>query len=242
MHMIDSKPPPLSLAACDASGITRLLLVRHGESVTNLTNAFSCLHVDYPLTAEGVLQARETATMLRHSAPRRIFTSPLRRARETAAILAEGCGISTTVVEDFREVNVGDLEREPPSDEAWALHDRIVKSWAQGNAFARFPSGEDYRSLLLRFRRGLLRVCAETGKGTGVVVGHGGIFGYTMKDICPDMASDLLEHNPIRNCSITEITPIVETTGLFRLMRWAECSHLNRLCLPSNAMVAKHLR
>jgi broad specificity phosphatase PhoE len=164
--------------------------------------------------------------VLRQWAPKRIFTSPLERAARTAEIIAERCGAEIVLMEEFREVDVGDLELRPPSRQAWALHDAVIRDWASGNAASAFPGGEDYLSLLRRFRSGLVRVCTEVAGCAGVVVGHGGLFGYTLGDICPGALRDGVPPKPLLNCSVTEIIARPGAPGSFRLIRWADDSHL----------------
>lgn len=205
----------------------RILLVRHAESFTNLDNQLSCLHVDLSLTPNGIQQARKTAQAIRARRPECIFTSPLRRAQETADILATECGIRAQVVEEFREVNVGALESEPNSKKVWAIHDQIITSWARGNTAEAFPMGENYEGLLSRFRRGLLHVVEETDGRVAVIVGHGGIFRYTIKDICPDAMVEAQIEKTLRNCSISEIEGLSDVKGVFRLIAWAEDAHLD---------------
>src|SRR5579864_5128475 len=113
--------------------------VRHGENPANLTREFSYRLVDYPLTENGVRQAQETARYLRDRGITAVYASPLKRAMQTAQIIAAPLGLPVTVVESFREVNVGALERQLPTPETWALHDAICAAWAAGNADMCFP-------------------------------------------------------------------------------------------------------
>lgn len=95
--------------------MTTLYLVRHGENVANLTKEFSHRAVDYSLTDKGRAQAAQTADFFRGHAIDAVYSSPLRRARETAEAIAAVVGKPVTVVEDFREINVGVLEGQAPA-------------------------------------------------------------------------------------------------------------------------------
>jgi broad specificity phosphatase PhoE len=75
----------------------RVWLVRHGEPEVTGT-------LDPGLTARGHAQA---ATLPRRVAPAALCTSPLRRARETAASLEAAWGIAATVDGAFRELPSG---------------------------------------------------------------------------------------------------------------------------------------
>ena len=68
--------------------MNRLYLVRHGENPANLTKEFSYRRVDYGLTPKGVLQARQTAEFFKGKAVHAVYSSPLKRAAETAGIIA----------------------------------------------------------------------------------------------------------------------------------------------------------
>jgi broad specificity phosphatase PhoE len=208
--------------------VNRLYLTRHGENWANLTKEFSCRHVDYSLTAKGLLQARQTAEFFRDKEIQGIFTSPLRRAVETVEIIAETLGLQAVVVEDFREVNVGDLELEPVSAEGWAFYGSVIDGWYSGNHDITFPGGEDYASLWNRMRSGVERVVAGRAGQNLVAVGHGGIFSFTLKDLCPSVDVVWLRSAVNHNCSITEVL-VEQRDGRLaaELVTWASFSHLH---------------
>ena len=205
-----------------------IYLVRHGENPANITHEFTYKKVDYSLTTKGILQAQQTGEYFKGRDIHEIYASPLKRAKETAEIIAQPLHIPVTIMEQFREINVGDLEEMPPTKENWRLHDRIVEAWFEGRHDVPFPGGEDYDSLLRRLRDGLLTVTAnKTGKHI-VIVGHGGIFTRTIQDICPDVDMQEVLRHPNNNCSITEIE--LETSGtdvVGDLKQWASYSHLH---------------
>ena len=139
----------------------RIYLVRHGENVANITKEFSHRLVDYDLTDKGRLQASQTAEYFRTLAESvhidRICSSPLKRAMQTADAISAAVGVPYTVVEDFREINVGDLEKHPPTDESWDTYFRVSDAWYNRRMEVPFPGGEDYDSLYGRFIRGWQR-------------------------------------------------------------------------------------
>ncbi len=203
-------------------------LVRHGENPANITHEFSYKKVDYPLTPKGVLQAQQTGEYFKGRDIDEIYASPLKRAKETAEIIAQSLHLPIAVMEQFREVNVGDLEEMPPTEENWKMHDRVVEAWFEGKHTVSFPGGEDYDSLLSRLRDGLLTVTAnKTGKRI-VIAGHGGIFTRPIQDICPGVDIQKVLRNPNYNCSITEIELTTgETDVVGVLKQWASYSHLH---------------
>ena len=124
-----------------------LYMVRHGENPANITKEFSYRHIDYSLTAKGVLQAEQTAAFFQSIPLDAIYASPLKRASETAEIIARTHNLPVTLLEEFREVNVGDMEQRPPTEENWREHDRIMGQWFKGNLTVAFPGGENFLEL-----------------------------------------------------------------------------------------------
>lgn len=91
----------------------RLLLIRHGESEGNRDRLFTATP-EVPITAAGAAQARAAAERIGRSyAPVRIVTSPFRRARQTAGILAELLAVPVGVEPDLRERSYGSLAGQP---------------------------------------------------------------------------------------------------------------------------------
>ncbi len=133
------------------------------------------------------------------------FTHAAETAIETAAIIGQELGVLPVVMENFREINVGDLELEPVSADTWERHNRIFFQWIAGNADLCFPGGEDYHSLWQRLSGGIRQIIAGKSGRNIIVVGHGGIFSTTLKDLCPNLDLDRMLANPSNNCSITEI-------------------------------------
>lgn len=205
-----------------------LYLIRHGENFANITKEFSYKLVDYSLTPKGVLQAEQTAEFFKSTAIDAIYTSPLKRARETAEIIARPHGLPVTTLEEFREVNVGNLELMPPTEESWRLHDQVVGQWMMGNPTVSFPGGENFLGLVERARRGLLEVTRGRSRLRAIVVAHGGILTAIVRNFCPD-ADDSLTQTGMHNCAITEIELTTgEDESIHGVLRgWARVTHLS---------------
>lgn len=201
-----------------------MILVRHGENPANLTKEFSHRRVDYPLTAKGRLQAQQTAAFLARRPVAAVWSSPLVRAQQTAAPVAEALGLTVRVCEDFREMNVGDLEGMEPRDQAWALYAEVMRQWFSGHPEYRFPGGESRLELVERFRQGLDRV-ASSGDEV-VVVGHGGIFTHGVCELCAvdDPRAFFARENYNASVSLIE-GPFAHQP--WKLLVWGDTSHLS---------------
>jgi broad specificity phosphatase PhoE len=116
-----------------------ILLIRHAH--TDPDNALFARdgRWDPPLSALGREQAQTLAERLATCPPTKLISSPLRRARQTAAATAAGCG-GLAVHEDQRwlEFHRGDEENYPASSPAAVPS---IDSW-QGGEWESWPNGE----------------------------------------------------------------------------------------------------
>jgi len=211
----------------------RLYLVRHGENPANISKVFSSKIIDQSLTSKGVLQAQQTAARFDQldistgNWARAVFSSPLRRAIETAEIIAKMLNLEVSILEEFREIGVGILEERPATQSDWVFHERVMGDWFDGKSETGFPGGENYLDLWARMKSGLLEITRGLSDKHIIVVGHGGIMSVTMKDLCPEVETNFLQTNKWDNCAITEVE--LQRTGdqiHGRLVMWNDHSHL----------------
>jgi 2,3-bisphosphoglycerate-dependent phosphoglycerate mutase len=152
----------------------RIVLARHGESEANRVGEFSNRGTKHPLTDVGRAQAADLAERLAGIDVHRVLTSPLLRARQTAAIVGERLGVPVQVDERLCEFDVGAYEGSR-DDAHWAEYGAVVTTWLEhGDADLRVGGGESHRELVARLGDVLHDVAR--GPGTSVLVGHGGLF------------------------------------------------------------------
>lgn len=160
----------------------RLLLVRHAQSQWNAEGRWQGT-ADPPLSAAGERQAAAAGAALAATIGAGevggpvtgVWSSDLRRARQTAAALATAVGWAEPpqVEADLREHDVGawsGLTR-AEIDRRWP---GLVESWAAGT-LAATPGGEPRSAFDARVRGAVTRLAAAPGSGLGVVVTHGGV-------------------------------------------------------------------
>jgi ribonuclease H / adenosylcobalamin/alpha-ribazole phosphatase len=154
--------------------VTTLVLVRHGATELTASKRFSGgLASSNPgLTEDGRAQVREVAEWLAPigEAVDVVVTSPVRRTRESAEILAERFGVGLVEEPGFAEMEFGTWDgltfeevREQSPDE--------IDSWL-GSLDVRAGGGESFRDLEKRVLDGLSRVLEEHAGRTVVVVSH----------------------------------------------------------------------
>lgn len=137
-----------------------LILVRHGRTAANASGLLQG-RKDNPLDDVGRLQAAAMAASV--GPVDLVVSSPLLRARETAAAL----GTEVEVDDRFVELDYGDWEARPVAEvaaESW-------KAWRDDPDF-RPPGGETLRELGTRVRAGLDDLAPEATDRRIAIVCH----------------------------------------------------------------------
>ena len=154
--------------------MTRLLVVRHGQSEWNATGRWQG-RADPPLTDEGRRQSiAATGALGSFDA---VVASPLLRAVETATIIAERLGIGPVPTDpDLMERDAGEWQG--------LTRVQIQEQWPGYLENGRRPPGyEPDDAMLTRVRSGLDRIAGRVGDGDVLVVSHGGVV-YALEDAC----------------------------------------------------------
>lgn len=156
----------------------KLYFVRHGESEANTRHVISNRESLFGLTDLGQGQAKVLAKRLKDISFSAIYSSPVRRARETAEILSRALRLPYQVTEALREYDCGILEDQ--SDKAsWRLHREIYEDWTLNHNYQRQPDGgecfEDIRERFVPFIEALIHNGVENNDHI-LCVGHGGLF------------------------------------------------------------------
>ena len=130
-----------------------LYLLRHGESVANAKRVFASLRIDPPLSEAGIQQAAAQAETLKDIKFSAIYTSHLLRARQTAEIVGQKCGLEPIISEALHEVDVGILDGKDQDDpQNWENFMSVVRRWNNGCHDIGFPGGESLNEIESRLR------------------------------------------------------------------------------------------
>jgi probable phosphoglycerate mutase len=150
----------------------QLWLVRHGESTWNATGMIQG-HQDPGLSPLGRIQAADCARRLasRMSAAR-LYSSDLRRAVETAAIIGEALALDVRIEPMLRERSLGTAEGEPSA--LFGREDSGVSGGRVVDADAAPEGGESVRQLYERAASCAARILSAHA-GDVVLVCHGGV-------------------------------------------------------------------
>ena len=154
--------------------MTRLLVVRHGQSEWNATGRWQG-RADPPLTDEGRRQSKVAGGAL--GTFDAVVASPLLRAAETATIIAERLGIGPVLTDpDLVERDVGEWQS--------LTRSQIQEGWPGFLDDGRRPPGyEPGDAMLARVLSALERISERMGDGDVLVVSHGGVV-YALEEAC----------------------------------------------------------
>ncbi len=166
--------------------MTTLLLVRHGETDWNRERRWQGW-ADPPLNETGREQARALAEELRGAPFDAVYASDLRRAAETAEVLAGPHDVPVVLDAGLREIDVG----------SWSglTHAEIAERFPDGER----PDGESREQHVERVLAAVERIARAHPGERVLVVTHGGtlraLHGHTRDE----------PYHPAGNCAVLEV-------------------------------------
>ncbi len=148
---------------------SRIILIRHGETEWNRLHRFQG-RTDLPLNPKGNNQARALALALKDQTITAIYSSPLKRAIETALHIGKFHPSTPLIKESgFMEMDLGDFE----GMEAyrWAVeHQDFRKAWEKHPAALAMPGGESLEKVQQRAVETLDRISEPYPPGSTLLI------------------------------------------------------------------------
>ncbi|WJY68996.1 histidine phosphatase family protein [Corynebacterium auris] len=195
-----------------------LILLRHGQTFSNVDRKLDTLVPGAELTDLGREQAREAgADILREFDVDRVVTSEALRARQTGEIGFGAAFGEIPAVPGLQEVHAGRWEM-MNSLEAHEAYHSAFSGFYRRELAALIEGGDSLDSFLTRYRSGL-EPWVDREKNT-VVVSHGGAiraFAANASAVDPVFA----ERSYLPNCSYVVLDPVGEF-GSWRVEKWAD--------------------
>jgi broad specificity phosphatase PhoE len=195
--------------------MTRLVLVRHGETIWHAENRYAGVS-DIPLSPHGVEQAKFLARWAASAGLSSIWVSPLSRAQATADFAAQATKLNVRIDARLRELDFGraegrtiaELETEIPGE---------VRAFRSNPVQHPFSGGENPREAALRATACLREIAEAQPNQRVLVVAHNTLIRLAL---CHLLGIPLGTYRTVfasvRNGALTEIQMEGEATGLLQ--------------------------
>lgn len=200
--------------------VTRLLVIRHGETPWN-TEARIQGHIDIPLNEKGRWQAERVAQALADEELHAIYSSDLQRARHTAEAIAEVVGLPLSVDQTLRERHFGRFEG-MTQEEVAVQWPEEARRWRERDPAYGPEGGETLEAFYERCMEAITRLARQHPGQNIALVAHGGVLD------CFYRAANGLELDLPRSWKITNasVNRLIFNGEGFSLVGWADNRHL----------------
>ncbi len=203
-----------------------LFLARHGQTDWNATRRFQGVS-DVALSERGRAQAEALGRALHARRLAAVYVSPLRRARETAAIAVAAAPV--TAMDELRELSLGQWEGRTV-DEIRSEEGDPYLAWLRAPHDCPPPGSEPLDCVAARVRGALARIAAAHEVDDEVlVIAHGGVISVYACELLGSSFNALWRLR-VDNCSLTVVKPprLVSINDTSHLPPGLTSQHLTR--------------
>ena len=153
-------------------------IFRHGETRCNVEGRWQGRGINLPLNENGKTQAEKLAKKLQGLGIEVIYSSPLKRALQTAKIAAKKLGVKVKVLDELTEGCLGVVEGLLKDDIA-KLNPALWEEWYGENMImsTRWPDGESKQEMQDRMFEGFKKMLKMPEQIIGVA-SHSGSMRY----------------------------------------------------------------
>lgn len=183
----------------------KLYFFRHGETDHNVDRRIQGPLLDDPLNARGRAQAEALQLALKKDGLKldAIYSSPLKRAFETAQAVARGTGgIEVRKVPGLIEFSWGEFLGQREEGDILAAMQELHRQWRGGRITSAPPKGESPWSAWLRAKSALDPILKQHPSGNVALVAHGRINKIVLAGLLHRDVSRM-EDYPQGNTSVT---------------------------------------
>ena len=191
----------------------RLLLIRHGQTQSNVNRELDTAFPGAPLNEAGLAQAEALVEALAHERIDALYCSTLTRAQQTAAPLAAARALEAVVVDGIQEIAAGVEEMSTN----WQPYVDMLNSWSPTNLDVGLEGGETARQFVTRFTNAVAAM-EQAGDEHVALVSHGAALRVWAITQDPTIGFDLAP--PLANTQW--ITLNGSMTAGWRIERWGD--------------------
>jgi len=153
--------------------LSRLLLVRHGETELNSTERYWG-RTDVTLSAVGLRQAEQLRDRLTTEKINAVYSSDLRRSSLTAETIASRHKLEVLICPELREIDFGQLEG-LTFDQISQLYPEVTRLWMERSPKLKYPGGESIYQFNNRVGDFMRRLEKHAEQETILIVAHSGV-------------------------------------------------------------------
>ncbi len=150
--------------------MTKIILVRHGQTAWNKEEIFRG-RIDIDLDKTGIAQAKLLAQTLGDLQINAVYSSPLKRALNTATPIANYHQIEVSIDDHFIDINYGNWEGKSNEEVKETFKD-LYQKWIKDPHLLRIPDGETLEEVRIRAVIGLNQILDKHKGETITIVSH----------------------------------------------------------------------
>jgi broad specificity phosphatase PhoE len=186
--------------------VTDFILVRHGQTDSNVARRWQGWS-DCSLNDRGLRQAQQVAARLADQKGHihALYSSPLRRAYETAKPIAAALHLPVRLVENLKEFHFGQLEGLTTPQFREIFPEAYAQSQNRADMSFRYPGGESRAEFFDRVGLTADSMVARHPGQTVVVVAHGGTLRALLAHFFPEQ-EETWHTFSAEHCSLTHLS------------------------------------
>lgn len=200
---------------------TRLILVRHCQSMGNLLKVFQG-QTDFDISPLGEQQMALLALRLRNVPIDALYASPLLRAWKTAEAINAYHHLPIIPMDELKEIDIGMLAGRAPG-KVFEGYPELAENWRDHPERCVFPGGESTADVYARAGAVLQRILTENHGKTVVVVSHG----FLMRNmVCVLLNKGLPALSTVRIGGNTSVSEFLVSEDGVEVVRLDDSTHL----------------
>lgn len=186
----------------------KIYLIRHSESIDDIENCYGGI-ADFDLTENGKSKVKEYSKQIDSYKIEKIYSSPYKRAYQTAQILNKNINVELKIVDDIRELNSHGIRSGVNKELAKDIFSYVFQKEEYKNTGyylgKTFLGGEDIEEFDKRVKEAINFIIRDSeGLNSIAIVTHGGVHRSIFKNILninkkiegiDDVATTILEYN-----------------------------------------------
>ena len=150
----------------------KIFLIRHGQIDYGSEKRYIGI-TDLPLSNTGIGQVIRLKEYFSGIEIEKAFTSPLKRCMQTAEIIFAGCNTNRIVLDELKEINLGEWENQTIDYIKDHFHEMYDKRGSNMDVFIP-PGGESFELLQIKAMKAFEYIIKNTS-GNTLIVSHAGV-------------------------------------------------------------------